>query len=64
LKHKHFVRELQPHYDVNYYLTGKISKDSGNTGGGKAYNHGFTGTASTIDTMPQYITCYIWRRTS
>ena len=39
------------------------------TGGGGNHNHGFTnptftGTAATINTIPQYIKCYAWYRTA
>lgn len=33
-------------------------------GGGGAHNHGFTGTAATINTMPPYLTVYMWKRTA
>lgn len=36
----------------------------GNTGGGGAHNHGFTGTAATISTMPPYLAVYMWKRTA
>lgn len=35
-----------------------------NTGGGGAHNHGWTGTAATIATMPPYLVVYMWQRTS
>lgn len=41
-------------------LTGTI----GNQGGGGAHNHGFTGTAATISTMPPYVAVYGWIRTA
>lgn len=41
-------------------LTGTI----GNQGGGGAHNHGFTGTAATISTMPPYVAVYGWVRTA
>lgn len=34
-----------------------------NTGGGGGHNHGFTGTASSINVLQPYITCYMWKRT-
>lgn len=34
------------------------------TGGGGSHNHGFTGQASSIDTMPPYLTVYMWKRTA
>ena len=44
---------------------------SGNTGGGGAHNHGFTGTAhnhgftgSAHSNLQPYITCYMWKRTA
>lgn len=37
---------------------------TGYTGGGKGHNHGFTGTASTINKVQPYFTCYIWCRTA
>lgn len=36
----------------------------GNTGSGGAHNHGFTGTQSTIDIMPPYLSVYMWKRTA
>lgn len=35
-----------------------------NTGGGGSHSHGFTGTAATIETMPPYLTVYMWKRTA
>lgn len=37
---------------------------TGNTGGGQAHNHGFTGTNSNINVVQPYFTCYIWCRTA
>ena len=34
------------------------------TTGGSTHNHGFTGTAATLDTMPPYLTVYMWQRTA
>lgn len=34
------------------------------TGGGESHNHGFTGTAATIATMPPYLAVYMWKRTA
>ena len=31
-------------------------------GGGQPHNHGFTGTAATIATMPPYLAVYMWQR--
>lgn len=36
----------------------------GNKGDGGAHNHGFTGTAATISTMPPYLAVYMWKRTA
>lgn len=36
----------------------------GNTGSGNAHNHGFTGTAATINTLPPYLAVYMWKRTA
>lgn len=36
----------------------------GNTGSGEAHNHGFTGTAATINTLPPYLAVYMWKRTA
>ena len=41
----------------------------GNKGGGGGHTHSFTqptftGTAATIDTMPPYLTVYMWKRTA
>ena len=35
---------------------------TGNQGGGKGHNHGFTGTAQTI--LPPYLAVYMWKRTA
>lgn len=37
---------------------------AGNTGGGQAHNHGFSGTQATIDTMPPWFSVYCWHRTA
>lgn len=37
---------------------------SGNTGGGQAHNHGFSGTATTFDNMPPYLAVNVWVRTA
>ena len=37
---------------------------TGDTGGGGSHNHGFTGTAATISTMPPYMKVYAWYRTA
>lgn len=36
----------------------------GNAGGGGGHDHGFTGTAATINTMPPYLAVYMWKRTA
>ena len=36
----------------------------GNTGGGGAHNHPWTGTAATLNVMDPYITVYMWKRTA
>lgn len=33
-------------------------------GGGQSHNHGFTGTAATIATMPPYEVVNVWKRTA
>ena len=35
---------------------------TGDEGGGKGHNHGFTGTAQTI--LPPYLAVYMWKRTA
>lgn len=40
------------------------SVDTENKGGGSGHNHGFSGTASTISTMPPYVSVNIWKRTA
>lgn len=37
-------------------------KATGDEGGGKSHNHGFTGTAQTI--LPPYLAVYMWKRTA
>ena len=32
-------------------------------GGGQPHNHGFSGTATTFDNMPPYLSVYVWKRT-
>lgn len=44
--------------------SGAASGNTTNTGGGGAHNHGFTGTAASINVMPPYYTVYMWRRTA
>ena len=51
--------------------THKVIADGsvGNKGGGASHNHGFTqptftGTKATINTMPPYLTVYMWKRTA
>ena len=36
----------------------------GNKGGGGGHDHSFTGTAATIDTLPPYLSVYMWKRTA
>lgn len=36
----------------------------GNTGDGGSHDHGFTGTAANIATMPPYLAVYMWKRTA
>lgn len=36
----------------------------GNTGSGSAHNHSFSGTTAIINTMPPYLSVYIWKRTA
>lgn len=43
-------------------LTSTNSGDGGFAGNG--HNHGFTGTASTINTLPPYLAVYVWKRTA
>lgn len=38
--------------------------NTNNNGSGGAHNHGFSGTATTLNNMQQYITCYMWKRTA
>jgi hypothetical protein len=38
--------------------------NTGNAGGGGGHNHGFTGTAASINVMPPYLTVYMWKRTA
>lgn len=37
---------------------------TGNKGGGQAHNHGFTGSATTFNNMPPYLTVNVWKRTA
>ena len=48
--------------NIGYRIVWNMTTSS--TGGGGAHNHGFTGTTSTINTMPKYRTCYAWYRTA
>lgn len=47
-----------------FNTNGPSPTDTTATGSGTAHNHGFTGTAATITTMPPYLTVYIWKRTA
>lgn len=40
------------------------SYNSGSAGSSGSHNHGFTGTQSTISTMPPYTAVYMWTRTA
>ena len=42
---------------------GKVS-DASAKNATSGHNHGFTGTAATIDTMPPYLAVYVWKRTA
>lgn len=44
--------------------TGAASGNTANAGGGGGHNHGFTGTAATINTLPPYLVVYVWKRTA
>lgn len=44
--------------------SGAASGNTANAGSGGAHNHGFTGTAASINVMPPYYTVYMWRRTA
>ena len=50
------------------YASYKLHIDASHThdsvGGGGAHNHGFTGTAASIKTMPPYLPVYVWKRTA
>ena len=58
--------------DSTAFNSGGISADhthsvtaagtNSNTGGDGSHNHGFTGTAATIDTLPPYLVVYMWTR--
>ena len=43
---------------------GPSTSNTANAGGGNGHNHGFTGTAASINVMPPYLTVYMWRRTA
>lgn len=51
-------------YEVSGASTAPTQGISGSTGGGGSHNHGFTGTASNINSLQPYITCYMWKRTA
>lgn len=44
--------------------SGAASGNTTNAGSGGAHNHGFTGTAATINTVPPYLAVYMWQRTA
>lgn len=44
--------------------SGAASGNTESSGGGGAHNHGFTGTAASIATMPPYLAVYMWKRTA
>ena len=48
-----------------HYISNSGKDENGRyKGGGGAHNHGFTGTATTISTMPPYLVIYMWERTA
>lgn len=47
---------------ANHTHSVTASGSIGNKGGGGAHNHGFTGTAANIATMPPYLVVYMWKR--
>lgn len=49
---------------ANHTHKATLAGSIGNTGGGGAHNHGFTGTAAAISTMPPYVAVYGWVRTA
>lgn len=70
--HSHNITNDFYKYSYSYGVNGQVYKESGtplqtntisthNTGGGKAHNHGNTGSSSNL---PPYFTCYIWCRTA
>ena len=46
------------------FNTGGNTGNTTSTGSGGGHNHGFTGTAATISTLPPYLTVYMWKRTA
>lgn len=46
------------------FNTGAASGNTASAGGGGGHDHGFTGTAATINTMPPYLAVYMWKRTA
>lgn len=42
--------------------TGAASGNTAESGSDGNHNHGFSGTAATINTMPPYLTVYMWKR--
>ena len=47
-------------YKISASNEGKTRK----TGGGKAHNHSFAGSAANINVMPPYLAVYMWKRTA
>ena len=47
-----------------YYYLGHKAQVSSKTGGSQAHNHSFTGTQTSIQTMPPYIVVNVWKRTA
>lgn len=45
------------------YLSGDTGAKTSETGGGGSHTHAFTGTETSIDTMPPFKAVYIWERT-
>ena len=74
------ILKANPNVNGYYYTTANIGRTTGaasfggfkvetghthtSVGSGGGHNHGFTGTAATIATVPPYLAVYVWQRTA
>lgn len=49
---------------ANHTHSVTASGTNASTGGGGSHNHGFTGTAASLNNMPPYLVVYMWKRVS